>query len=145
MSPSTGELPVSFHDAVARMRAFLKANGRPEAIVWVKPDDLIAKGSRLHVCVRAPTQRWMDAQVRYELGLDRKMGVVLRQVCQAPGLSCCYVDIPKSAADATQRSLDGSLSFSCTPGVRHATAVTNRLRWSWLKMAGRQGPLEQAT
>ena len=145
MSPSTADTPVSFHDAVERLRAYLRANGRPEAIVWIKPDDLIVKGSRLHVCVRAPNQRWMDAQVRFELGLDRKMGILLRQVCQAPGLSCCYVDIPKSAADASQRNLDSRLGFAGTSGVRQAIAVTNRLRWSWLKMSGRPAPFEAGT
>jgi len=142
LSPSTVELPAGFHEAVTRLRSFLKASGRPEAIVWIKPEDLIVLGSRLHVYVRAPNQRWMDAQVRYELGLDRNLGIILRQVCQAPGLSCCYVDIPKSAADAAQRLVNGGLQFACTPAVKPARAVTNRLRWSWLKMRGRPVPFD---
>lgn len=137
LSPCAGALAVSFHDAVDRLRAFLREKGRPDAIVWVNPQDLVTSRSRLCVFVRSPNRRWMDAQVRYELGLDRKMGILLCQICQAPGLSCCHVYIPKNAADATERQLDGTLKFTVTPQVKRAIPITNRLHWAWLKRTGR--------
>jgi len=80
----------------------------------------------------------MDAQVRYELGLDRKMGILLYQICQAPGLSCCHVYIPKNASDAEQRALGGGLKMALSDERRRANAVTSRLYWRWLKMIVRQ-------
>ena len=80
----------------------------------------------------------MDAQVRYELGLDRKMGILLYQICQAPGLSCCHVYIPKNANDAEQRALEGGLKIALSDERRPANAVTSRLYWRWVKMVGRQ-------
>lgn len=140
MSPSLEVPPASFHDAVARLRCFLKANGRPEAIVWINPDDIIAVKARLHVRLQSPTRRWMDAQVRYELGLDRKMGILLHQLCQAPGLSCCHVYIPKNSRDAEERMIATGLKLSFSDEVRRASGVTSRLYWSWLKMRGRPDP-----
>lgn len=136
MSPAQDAPPASFHDAVARLRTFLRANGRPEAVVWINPEDLVSVGPRLHVRVRSPNRRWMDAQVRYELGLDRKLGILLCQLCQAPGLSCCHVYIPKNASDADQRALCGGLKLSFAEEARRANAVTNRLYWRWVKMIG---------
>lgn len=130
MSPSLDFSPVAFRDAVAQFRAFLKERGRPDAVVWIKPDDLIAVKSRLYVRLRNPNRRWMDAQCRYEVGVDRKMGIVLQQVCQAPGLSCCCVSFPKNAG--------AGLKFSSADEVRRATPVANRLYWLWLKARGRQ-------
>lgn len=138
MSPSLDAPPASFHDAVARLRSFLRSHGRPDAIVWITPEDVVAVGKRLHVRVRSPNRRWMDAQVRYELGLDRKMGILLHQVCQAPGLSCCHLYIPKNASDAEQRNLCGGLMLSFSEEVRRANPVISRLYWRWAKMIGRQ-------
>ena len=138
MSPSVDAPPASFHDAVARLRSYLRANGRPEAVVWINPEDVVAVGSRLHVRVRSPNRRWMDAQVRYELGLDRKMGILLCQICQAPGLSCCHLYIPKNAGDAEQRALCGGLKMALADERRRANAVTSRLYWRWVKTIGRQ-------
>lgn len=137
MSLSADLPPASFHDAVTRLRSYLRTHDRPEAVVWVNPDDILVAGSRLHVRVRAPTRRWMDAQVRYELGLDRKMGILLCQVCQAPGVSCCHVYIPKNASDAEQRQLHGGLKILVSGDERRANVVTSRLYWRWLRMVGR--------
>jgi hypothetical protein len=135
LSPSV-DPPPAFHDAVARFRSYLKANGRPETIVWVELDELLQVKNRLRVLLRPPHTMWMKAQCTYELGLDRKMGVLLQQVCQIPGLSCCHVYIPKNPQDAEQR-LDGSaLKLAFPEEVRRATAVTNRLHWALLKMTG---------
>lgn len=141
MNPSADVPPAVFHDAVALLRSFLKANGRPEAVVWINLDDVLSMGARLHVRVQSPNRRWMDAQVRYELGLDRKMGILVYMVCQAPGLSCCHVYIPKNASDAEQRGLCGGLKFTLSGETRRANAVTSRLYWRWLKMFGRQDAL----
>lgn len=138
VSPALDVPPATFRDAVARLRSYLKAHGRPEAVVWINPEDVVAVGSRLHVRVRSPNKRWMDAQVRYELGLDRKMGILLYQVCQAPGLSCCHVYIPKNANDAEQRKLCGGLQLSFSDESRRVNAVTSLLYWRWVKLIGRQ-------
>ena len=130
MSPTLDFSPVSFHDAVTQFRALLKERGRPDAVVWIKPDDLIAVRARLYVRLRDPNRRWMDAQCRYEVGIDRKMGIVLQQVCQAPGLSCCHVSVPKNSS--------AGLKFSVADEVMRATPVVNRLYWVWLKARGRQ-------
>ena len=137
MSPSVDVPPAAFHDAVNRFRSFLRVHGRPEAIVWIRPEDVIAVNSRLHVRLDSPSRRWMDAQCRYELGLERKMGIVLDQVCQAPGLSCCQVYIPKNAAEAEQRLGGGAFNLCLSAEDRRAKAVTSRIYWRWLKMRGR--------
>lgn len=135
MSP-TLDAPPGFHDAVARLRSYLKANGRPEKIVWVEPNDLLNVKSRLRVRLRAPHRMWTKAQCTYELGVDRKLGILLRQVCQIPGLSCCHVYIPKNPQDAEQRLNGSSLKLSFPDEVRRAVAVTNGLHWALLKLTG---------
>jgi hypothetical protein len=145
LSPSVDVPPASFRDAVTLLRSFLRSHGRPEAVVWINPDDLVSVRSRLHVRVRSPNRRWMDAQVRYELGLDRKMGILLYQLCQAPGLSCCHVYIPRNASDAEQRALCGGMKIALSDDSRGANAVTSRLYWRWLKLAGRPEGLRVLT
>ena len=137
MSPSLDVPPADFHEAVSRLRAYLRAHGRPEAIVWIKPEDVIAVNSRLHVRLDAPSRRWMDAQCRYELGLERKMGIILDQVCQAPGLSCCQVYIPKNAVEAGQRLNGPGLKLALSEDHRRANGVTSRIYWTLLKMRGK--------
>src|SRR6266849_1406547 len=70
--------------------------------------NVLSVKSRLRVRVRPPHRMWTKAQCTYELGLDRQLGILLQQVCQIPGLSCCQVYIPKNQQDAEQR-LIGSL------------------------------------
>jgi hypothetical protein len=135
LTPSPDTTP-SFHDAVACLRSYLKANGRPEKIVWVEPDDLLKVKTRLRVRLRPPHRMWTKAQCTYELGVDRKLGVLLQQLCQIPGLSCCHVYIPKNSQDAEQRLNGCSLKLSFPDELRRATAVTNGLHWALLKMSG---------
>ena len=135
--PDALESPPVFHEAVARLRSYLKANGRPETIAWVDPNDLLKAKNGLRVRLRSPQHMWTKAQVRYELGLDRKLGILLEQVCQIPGLSCCHVYIPKSAQDADQRLNGSLLEVAITEQVRRAKAVTSALHWTFLKMRKR--------
>jgi len=136
LSPTLDFCPVSFRDAVAQFRAFLKERGRPDAVVWIKADDLIAVRSRLYVRLRDPNRRWMDAQCRYDVGVDRKIGIVLQQVCQVPGLSCCYVSVLKNSI--------AGLKFSVADEVKRATPVVNRLYWLWLRARGRKNAFSPA-
>lgn len=118
------------------MRTYLRSRRRPEPIVWINSSDVIAARSRLYVFVRHPARRWADAQCRYELALDRKLGVALEQVCEAPGLSCCRVYVPKNASEAGER-LDGAgLKCTCPEKAPRAIPVTNRLYWAWLHLIG---------
>jgi hypothetical protein len=73
----------------------------------------------------------MDAQCRYENAMERNRGVVLEQVCEAPGLSCCRVHVPNGAPA-------GDLQFTCGEKARRAIPVTNRLYWRWLRMMNRK-------
>ena len=138
MSPSTTVTPVSFHDAAAQMRSYLRLRHRPEAIVWINSGDVIAAKSRLYVRVRHPDRRWADAQCRYELAVDRKLGVALEQVCEAPGLSCCRVFVPKNASEAGERLNGTDLKLTCPDKAPRAVPVTNRLYWAWLRLIGRE-------
>ena len=142
MSPSLDVSPVSFHDAVARFRTFLRANDRPEVVAWINPEDVMAVKTRLHVRLRGPDRRWMDAQCRYELGLDRKLGILLEQVCEARGISCCHVYIPKNARDAEALAIEAGLKMSVSQETRRARGVTNRLYWAWVNMRGRSDPFK---
>jgi hypothetical protein len=142
LSPSLSVPAVSFHDAVGRFRAFLRANDRPEVVAWIGPDDVIAVQSSLHVLLRGPDRRWRDAQCRYELGLDRKLGIVLEQVCESQGISCCQVYIPRNARDAEVLAIEAGLKMSVSEETRRARGVTSRLYWAWLKMRGRADPFK---
>ena len=120
------------------MRTYLRSRHRAEAIVWINSSDLIAARSRLYVCVRHPDRRWADAQCRYELALDRKLGVALEQVCEAPGLSCCRVYVPKNTSEMGERLNGSGLKFTAPDKAPRAIPVTNRLYWKWLRLIGRQ-------
>lgn len=135
-SPLSLEPPPAFHDAVASLRSYLKANGRPEAVVWIEPNDVLVVKNRLRVRLRSPHLMWNRAQCAYELGVERKLGLLLQQVCQIPGLSCCYVYLPKNREDA-ERRLDGAgLRLLFPEQVRRARAVSNRVYWALLKVTG---------
>jgi len=142
LSPSLGVPVVSFHEAVARFRAFLRTNNRPEVVAWIGPDDVVAVKSRVHVLLRGPDRRWRDAQCRYELGLDRKLGIVLQEVCEARGISCCHVYIPKNARDAELLAIEAGLKMSVPQEARRAQGVTSRLYWAWLNMRGQADPFK---
>ena len=131
-----------FHEAVARFRTFLRANNRPEVVAWINADDVVAVHARLHVQLRGPDRRWMDAQCRYELGLDRKLGVVLQQVCEAQGISCCHVYIPKNARDAEVLAIEAGLKMSVSQETRRAYGVTSRLYWAWVNVRGQADPFK---
>jgi hypothetical protein len=120
------------------MRTYLRSRHRPEAIVWINSSDLIAARGRLYVRVRHPDRRWADAQCRYELAVDRKLGIALEQVCEAPGLSCCRVYVPKNASEAGERLNGAGLTFTGPEKAPRAIPVTNRLYWAWLRLRGRE-------
>lgn len=128
LSPTVDVPPASFHDAAARLRSFLRAHHRPEAIVWIDGSDLIAVKSQTYVWLRDPSRRWTNAQVRYESGLDRKQGIALMQVCEAPGLSCCRVFVFDG----------GGFKVDCAEGAPRVIPITSRLYWRWLRLFGRR-------
>ena len=142
MSPSLAVPAVSFHEAVARFRAFLRVNDRPEVVAWINPEDVVAVKTRLYVRLSGPDRRWMDAQCRYELGLDRKLGIVLQQVCEARGISCCHVYIPKNARDAEALAIEAGLKMSVSEETRRARGVTSRIYWAWVNMRGQADPFK---
>src|SRR2546430_17558616 len=72
-----------FDAAVARFRAFLKANNYSENIVWVMPEDILLTGKRfLYVRVPIPADNERRIRRMYDEGMTQGRGLLMGTVCR---------------------------------------------------------------
>ena len=131
----------SFQEAVAQFRQFVAANGYPQDVVWVTPDDVILSGGA-QVYVRVPTLRGNEksARQRFETGMSRKVGVLFAILCEVEGATCSYVWVPKDESEAQEGLMPTGIKMSARTGSSriHGEPIRNLLRWSYLHLKYRK-------
>jgi len=128
---------VTFEESVVRYREFLRENGYPSAIAWVRPQDvLLARQRKIFVRVPLPITNEAFARAAFNDGIGKKVGILFATVCEMDGVTCCRAWVPADEDEAQRALMPQDLKLSVTTGESHlrGKAVTNRISWLWLKL-----------
>ena len=125
--------PRTLKQAEQKFRSFLCRENYPETICWLIPGDVVvSNGPHYWVRKRGPEAE-QYAATRYAEGVNRGLGILLRAICATNAETFASVFVPQNTVDAQEHLLGSLLRVSC-PIVRHSTtAVSNPLRWFWLR------------
>jgi hypothetical protein len=125
--------PRTLKQAEQAFRSFLQRENYPERICWLIPGDVLASNGPHYWVRKRGIEAEQYAATRYAKGVDRGLGILLRAICATNEETFASVFIPESTADAQEHLLGPFLRISC-PVERHSTtAVSNPLRWLWLR------------
>jgi hypothetical protein len=132
---------VTFEESLVRYKEFLRENGYPSAIAWVRPQDVIlAKQHTIFVRVPLPTTNEALARAAFNDGIGKKLGILFATVCEMDGVTCCRAWVPADEDEAQRSLMPQDLKVSVTTGENRlcGKAVTNRITWLWLKLKYRK-------
>jgi hypothetical protein len=125
--------PKTLREAEQNFRSFLLREHYPETICWLIPGDVVISIGPHYWVRKRGTEAEQYAAARYSEGIDRGLGIHLRAICATKAETFASVFIPKDSVDAQYHFLGPLLKVSC-PVERHsATAITDPLRWLWLR------------
>jgi hypothetical protein len=134
--------PQTLREAEEKFRSFLRRENYPETICWLIPGDLVASSGPHYWVRKRGTEAEQYAATRYAEGVDRGLGILLRAICATNAETFATVFVPRDSVDAQYHLLGPALRVSC-PAERHSTtAITQPLRWQWLRWRyGKQSDL----
>ena len=125
--------PQTLREAEEKFRSILRRENYPETICWLIPGDVVASNGPHYWVRKRGTEAQQYAATRYAEGVDRGLGILLRAICATNAETFATVFVPKDLVDAQYHLLGPGLRVSC-PVERHsATAITQPLRWQWLR------------
>jgi hypothetical protein len=136
-----GKSDANFEESVARYEKFLKENGYPPRVVWVRWRDVLLTGRRqIFVRTPVPTTNEGLARTAFNDGIAKKLGILFATVCEMDGVTCCRAWVPADEDEAERSLMPEGLKLSVTTGESrlYGKAVTNRIGWFWLKLKYRQ-------
>jgi hypothetical protein len=118
-----------FVDAVRRFEEFLEGQGWPPTIRWVAEEDLErSPGRPIAVALVEGEDREAEARGRYEIGQERRLGVLLHAICTLGGASCAVVSFPEDERESERLMFpsDGSLKLSVAVPREEGEATARR-------------------
>jgi hypothetical protein len=108
----------TFTEAVAQFRTFLRGQGWPDQIKWIDASDVVRQAGRPPVVDdHANGDGDRKAEVRYDLGRNKRLGVLLEGVCTLSGRSCAIICSPSDAVEAEY------LMYPSDGGIKLSVAV----------------------
>ena len=123
--------PSTFEEAVAIFSQFLERNGYSSPVRWITKDQLVIEGDpALHwVCASGAVSAKAEALRRYEIGLQRGLGIIMQAICSTSDETIANIVIPEDPRDAECRRVYGSLKCSCPATRVEARAIENSSEW----------------
>jgi hypothetical protein len=129
---------LAFDDCLSKFRDFLKANGYPEDVVWVEPEDVLLSGGRL-IYVRVPVADTNERRVRRLCDLSRETnkGILFETICLTVNTTYAFAWVPSNEREADLRLMPNDLKMSAKTGLAKVPGhpVRNRFRWAYLRWA----------
>ena len=139
------EASKTLSQAEQEFKSFLLANGYPQTICWITPNDLIVSSPHEY-WIRKRKQRAEEyVGAKFAQAVANGMGVELRAICANADQTFATVFVPTDREDAEYRLMRDGVKLSC-PAERPKARVTgNALRWLLLSRrdAGRSTVLFQ--
>ena len=101
--------------------------------------DLLVDGTGRHLVRYRETKAVgvREANRRYSIGLERKVGISLRAYCASETETFAAVFVPSDHIDAQRHLMGHSLKLSCPTEVVSAQMVRNAARWLLLTFQNR--------
>jgi hypothetical protein len=126
----------NFHEAKQFFQNFLSEQGLSSDLLWVFGEDIICLPKRFLIKVPLPAENESFAEVCYNIGLERNLGLCLHAFCLLDGRPCCYIELPKDDLDA-QYSLMGNLSLKCSVrnDLINAEPIDSFLVWQTYRLS----------
>ena len=140
-----------FSESVRRFQAFLRREGWPDRILWIREEGVTrVPGQPIAVVRPADGDGSAEAEAAHEIGRHRNLGVSMQAICTLGDATCATVSYPSDEREAEllMYPSDGSLKLSAalprTEGTAGAEATSladplpglsesrRKSRWSWL-------------
>jgi hypothetical protein len=132
---------LNFQEACSRYQNFLTANGYPNQIVWVMPQDILVTGLRI-LSVKMPVPSGNLARVRetYDTAMKNQTGVSFSTVCEIDDVTCCHVWVPADERERQYAQCPRDLKLSALAGENRPRAkkITNSWLWAYLRLKHRK-------
>jgi len=132
----------SFEEECSRFRQFLSADGYPDQIIWVTPEDVLVAGvRRFYVKLPVPAKNLEYARELFERATRQQSGVSFSTVCETRESTCCNVWVPGDD-DERQRAMcsktDLKLSVAAAGSRAVGKEIRNRFLWWYLRLRHRK-------
>jgi hypothetical protein len=126
------EIDDSFDKVAEDFREFLRSQGYPHAILWIRPKDVIVSEKTLHVRLSNLSNQ-VQVKRAFDSAMGRGLGVLLAALCVTTGATCCYLWTPRDEDEAMRHLMPRKPKFSVPAASRNGIVVTNPVKWFWLK------------
>lgn len=136
--------PQTLSAAEEKFRTFLAMQNYPKAICWLMPGDVVVDTNRHYWIRKREAEATRYAGLRYSVGLERNLGVMLQAICATEAETFASVFVPEDDLDAQSHLIGSGLKLSC-PVERYPTSIVrNPLKWRvlWWRYGERSKELE---
>ena len=134
--------PQTLREAEEKFRSLLRRENYPATICWLIPGDVVVSSGPHYWARKRATEAEQYEATRYAEGVIRGLGILLRAICATNAETFATVFVPRDLLDAQYHLLGPALRVSCPLGRHSATAITQPLRWQWLRWRyGKQSDL----
>ncbi len=139
---TTVDIP-SFDEALDRFRRLVDEQHLPGNLRWVWREEVLTRGKSssqassprpLLIDFRG-ANNFDDVELirqRYNAAVAWGWGMSMQVLCRCGNVTCCYLAVPRDAEQADCEWMTTFRMASPEP-CPEGTAVTNRLRWWWLR------------
>jgi hypothetical protein len=133
MSDQKPDPPLTFSEAEQKFAHFLDTNGYPACIRWIVADQILPGDDRQHfIRATGAEEAQIEMERRYELGLQRGLGISLQAICATHAETGASVYIPTDTTDAQYRMIRRGLKLSCPTSLIPASLIENPDEWQRL-------------
>ena len=124
---------ITFEQAEAGYRNFLKANNISRNLRRIFREDVIADGLNISIRAAIPADNREAAERCFGLGKQRNLGIAIQTICTLNGDPCCYIELPVDDTDAMYRLIGNRyVKYSFSVSLRDARTIQNPILW-WFK------------
>jgi hypothetical protein len=133
MADQKPDPPLTFSEAEQEFGHFLNAYGYPACLRWIMADQILPGDDRHHfIRATGAEEALTEMERRYEIGLQRGLGILLQAICATHAETGASVYIPTDTTDAQYRMIGRGLKLSCPTSLIPASLVENPDEWQRL-------------
>jgi len=135
MTDQEPDPPLTLSEAERRLSQFLPSGGYPARIRWITADQILL-GNDEEYFIRAAGSEvaFVEAQRRYDVGLQCRLGISIQAICAAPTETIASVYIPTDTIDAQYRMIRSGLKLSYPTTIIPATMIQDPAEWHELEL-----------
>ncbi|MGD0736073.1 MAG: hypothetical protein ABR976_13045 [Terracidiphilus sp.] len=134
MTDQQADPPETFRESAEKFSRFLAENGHPSRIRWITAYQILLGDNRQHFIRASGAEEALEvAQLRYNTGLNRGLGILLQAICVTKDETIASVYTPTDKTDAEYRRIRPCLKLSCPTELTPATVVVDQVEWQQLE------------